>query len=678
MTPELAYFLKINVGIALFYAFYRLFLYKDTFFHWRRTALLCFFGVSLLYPMLNLQEWVKAHEPLVAMADLYATTLLPEIVFDEVTITADINWQDITLTSLKVIYLCGVILFSIRFIVQLISIIRLRIRCKAIQIQGVRIYALNKASGPFSFFHWIFIHTESHTEEELAEVLVHELTHARQIHSADVVFGEWMCIACWFNPFAWLMKREIRNNLEYMADQHVLQTGYDHKTYQYHLLGLAHHKAAATLYNSFNVLPLKNRITMMNKKRTKEIGRTKYLMFLPLAALLMIISNIEAVARTTKDFAKDVIQAVEEKTGQTGETLQPVAAETSEPTTPTTTPLQEKKVEYKGVVVDDTGKGLANATLGAEILNDGTFQKINIPNTKTDANGNFSFTAIEGITTITIDNKDISASMNIKNQDRLNLKIVLLSAAARKKMEENLEVFDIVEKMPVFPGGQTALMEYISQNLRYPAKAHQERIQGRVIAGFVVEKDGSISTPTIVRSVSPEVDAEAIRVLSTMPKWTPGTQRGKEVRVRYTVPILFKLSEPEAEEIKNSKLDEVVVVAYAADENTATDASDTILENAEEMPKYPGGTEGLMRYLAKNIKYPVDAQKSKTQGRVVVQIIVDKEGRVTSPRIAQSVSPSLDAEAIRVVTGMPRWEPGKNKGEAVAVQYTLPINFKLQ
>ena len=95
---------------------------------------------------------------------------------------------------------------------------------------------------------------------------------------------------------------------------------------------------------------------MMNKKRTKEIGRTKYLMFLPLAALLMIISNIEAVARTTKDFAKDVIQAVEEKTGQTGETLQPVAAETSEPTTPTTTPLQEKKVEYKGVVVDDTGK----------------------------------------------------------------------------------------------------------------------------------------------------------------------------------------------------------------------------------------------------------------------------------------------------------------------------------
>lgn len=77
MTPELAYFLKINVAIALFYAFYRLFFHKDTFFHWRRTALLCFFGISLLYPLLNIQEWIKEQEPMVAMADLYATIILP-------------------------------------------------------------------------------------------------------------------------------------------------------------------------------------------------------------------------------------------------------------------------------------------------------------------------------------------------------------------------------------------------------------------------------------------------------------------------------------------------------------------------------------------------------------------------------------------------------------------------
>lgn len=596
MSPELAYFLKINVGIILFYAFYRLFFYKDTFFHWRRTALLCFFGISLLYPILNLQEWVKAHEPMVVMADLYATTLLPEMVFEEAVTPTHINWQGIIFRLLNIVYLCGVIVLFIRFIIQLTCIIRLRIQCKATRIQGIRVYVLNKASGPFSFFHWIFIRPESHTQEELAEILTHELTHARQLHSADIVFSELMCIACWFNPFAWLMKREIRNNLEYMADQHVLQTGHDHKTYQYHLLGLAHHKAAATLYNSFNVLPLKNRIKMMNKKRTKEIGRTKYLLFLPLAALLLIISNIEAVARTTKNIAREVIQTVEEKTVQVTEAIQPVTEQ--------------------------------------------AISEIILP--KEEMTGKKPSSVMQKVTT---------------GDD---------------------DVFDVVEVMPAFPGGQQALMEFIAKNLRYPLKAHESSTQGRVIAQFIIEKDGSVSNLVVARPVSPELDAEAIRVLASMPKWTPGKQRGKEVRVRYSVPIVFRLSGPEPEEIKDSKVEEVIVVAHAPTEATETVIPEKVYETAEVMPKYPGGTSAMLSYLARNIKYPFDAQKSKTQGRVVIQMIVNKDGHVISPKVIQSVSPSLDAEAIRVVMSMPRWEPGKNNGELVAVQYTFPITFRLQ
>ena len=602
MTPELAYFLKINVGIIVFYIFYRLFFYKDTFFHWRRTALLCFLGVSLFYPMLNLQEWVKAHEPMVVIADLYATTLLPEVVFEETITPTHTNWQEFATNSLSIIYFCGVILLFIRFIMQLTSIILLRIQCKVTEIQGVRVQILNKASGPFSFFHWIFVHPESHTQEELAEILTHEQTHAHQLHSADIMFSELICIACWFNPFIWLMKREIRNNLEYMADQRVLQTGYDYKVYQYHLLGLAHNKAAATLYNSFNVLPLKNRIKMMNKKRTKEIGRTKYLLFLPLAALLLIISNIEAVARTTKNFAREVIQTVEKSTEQ---------------------------------VTKATG----------QIPEQATVEEVTIP-------------------------KEIPADIDITDKDP--------SAIMQKvNTEDDDDIFDVVEEMPVFPGGQTGLMEFIAKNLRYPVKAQKEGIQGRVIARFIVEKDGSVSNLAVARrSASSELDAEAIRVLSTMPKWTPGKQRGKEVRVKYTVPIAFKLSGPEVEEIKDSKLMEVVVVGYAPKDDIIT--PEVVLESAEIMPKYPGGASGLMSYLARNIKYPFDAQQSKTQGRVVIQMIVNKDGHVISPKVIQSVSPSLDAEAIRVVMGMPRWEPGKNDGQTVAVQYTLPITFKLQ
>ena len=239
MTPELAYFLKINVAIALFYAFYRLFFHKDTFFHWRRMALLCFFAISMLYPLLNIQGWIKAHEPMVAMADLYATILLPEQVVTPTQATV-INWQEVITQFAKIIYWSGMLLLTARFFVQLGSIIRLHFQCSKSNIQGVCVHLLKKETGPFSFFHWIFIHPQSHTESEISEIITHEETHARQYHSVDVLFSEIMCIFCWFNPFIWLMKREVRGNLEYMADHRVLETGHDSKSYQYHLLGLAH------------------------------------------------------------------------------------------------------------------------------------------------------------------------------------------------------------------------------------------------------------------------------------------------------------------------------------------------------------------------------------------------------------------------------------------------------
>ena len=379
----LAYFLKVNVAIVLFYAFYRLFFYKDTFFGWRRTALLCFFAVSAAVPLLNIQTWITEQEPMVAMADLYASVVLPELTIG--TEAAPTDWKSILSEYANIAYWGIVALLMIRLIMQLAGIIHLACRCRKVQIGNTNIHLLPKADGPFSFFHWIFIHPSSHTEEEFNEILTHEQTHARQWHSIDVIISELVCIFCWCNPFAWLMKREIRTNLEYMADARVLENGYDSKTYQYHLLGLSHQKAAATIYNSFNVLPLKKRIKMMNKKRTKEIGRTKYLMFLPLAALLMIVSNIEAVARTTKKIAAEVIEAVDAKTGQAVPEVQ----------APQVAPLPEqdtKTVTYKGKVVDKD----------------------------------------------TLDNP----------------------------------IFEVVEHMPEFPdGGMSALMEYLSKNIKYPEAA---------------------------------------------------------------------------------------------------------------------------------------------------------------------------------------------------------------
>ena len=420
------------------------------------------------------------------------------------------------------------------------------------------------------------------------------LERLRQWHSIDVIISELVCIFCWCNPFAWLMKREIRTNLEYMADARVLENGYDSKTYQYHLLGLSHQKAAATIYNSFNVLPLKKRIKMMNKKRTKEIGRTKYLMFLPLAALLMIVSNIEAVARTTKKIAAEVIEAVDAKTGQAVPEVQ----------APQVAPLPEqdtKTVTYKGKVVDKD----------------------------------------------TLDNP----------------------------------IFEVVEHMPEFPdGGMSALMEYLSKNIKYPEAAMKKGTQGRATVQFVVEKDGSITNVKILRGIDPELNKEAVRVISAMPKWKPGTQKGEAVRVKYTVPVMFRLTENNTQ-VKyapiESKIDEMVVVGYAPEEATYPEEV-TVFEVVEKMPEYPGGMSAMMEFIGKNIKYPVAAQKAKTQGRVVIQFIVDKEGNIICPRVIRGADPLLDAEAIRLTTIMPKWKPGMQRGQAVNVKYTVPIMFRLQ
>ena len=675
----LAYFLKINVAIALFYAFYRLFFYKDTFFTWRRVALLCFFAVSAVYPLLNIQTWITAQEPMVAMADLYADIVLPEFTLTPEKTTFD--WKAILLQTAGFVYWGGVALLAARFLIQLAGIIRLAFRSRKTKIGNTNVHLLKQASGPFSFFHWIFVHPASHTEEELSEILTHEQAHANQWHSIDVLISEAACVLCWFNPFAWLMKREIRTNLEYLADNRVLETGHDSKSYQYHLLGLSHYKAAATIYNSFNVLPLKKRIKMMNKKRTREIGRTKYLMFLPLAALLMIISNIEAVARTTKEMAKEVIEAVEENL--TSDTTAPDMEVATEPTsaeTPMPQQDKDKLVTYKGIVVDKDGK----AVEGAEFFIDGDHRLPQGQSYVTGKNGSFSFKAFENAKMIVIwkkDGKMMGVPVTVNKEDNSNMKIIMNRKWQNPPADDpDNPVFEVVEVMPEFPdGGMPGLMNFLSNNIKYPVNAQKRGVQGRVSVQFIVNADGSISDVGIIRAVDPDLDGEAVRVISTMPKWKPGTQRGKPVRVKYTVPVMFRLpDEDKKEEYKPvPKIEETVVVGYGTRQESPVEEGQ-VFEVVEQMPSFPGGPEGLMRYLSKNIKYPVGAQKAGTQGRVMIEVIIDTNGNVTNPKVSQGVDPLLDAEAIRVTSNMPKWQPGTQRGQAVNVKYTFPIIFKLQ
>lgn len=512
MTPEFAYLLKVNVAFVLFYAFYRLFFYKDTFFKLRRAILLAFFGLALFYPLLNIQDWVRQQEPIADVIYMYSA-MLPEATA-KADAAASVDWYGWLLGSLGFIY-WGIVAFLCgRFLVQLSSILWLAHTSERVVIHETPVYALRKAAGPFSFFRMVFLHPESHSDKETDEILTHECTHVSQWHSIDVILSEMMCMACWFNPFVWLLKREVRHNLEYLADNTVIQSGYDSKSYQYHLLGLAHHQSVTTLYNSFNVLHLKNRIMMMNKKRSPGIVRTKYLIFIPLVGILMLLSNIEAVARLTVRLANE-------------------------------TTVSNAMVTATGILVDETGKPL----IGASVVVKGGKER-----TITDRKGAFSLEVpANAILRCSYQGRE---SQEVLAADMTNNTHLSLSSKSR---EMNEQVFTVVEKMPSFPGGDAELLKYIATNIKYPEESQDNGEQGRVICSFIVGRDGSVNNPEVLRGVTPLLNEEAVRVINTMPRWNPGMQRGKAVAVKYTVPITFRLKSP-VEETKEETLTVVDVM----------------------------------------------------------------------------------------------------------------------
>ena len=256
------YLIKINIALMLLYGFYRLTVSRDTFFGLRRLTLWLIYAVALMVPALNLEYWVRDTPTMAGMANVYADTFYPVVVVKAQ--APNITWMDMLLG----IYWAGVAVLSLRLVWQLFSIIRLAVISRKQEVEGITVHLLRGEGSPFSFFRWVFMYPSTLEGKQLHEVMVHECTHVSGLHSLDTLFSELFSIACWFNPFAWLMKQEVRMNLEYLADESVLSDGNARKSYQYHLLGLAYRQPneSTKIANNFNLLPLKKRIKMINIK----------------------------------------------------------------------------------------------------------------------------------------------------------------------------------------------------------------------------------------------------------------------------------------------------------------------------------------------------------------------------------------------------------------------------
>lgn len=492
------YLIKINVALMLLYGFYRLTVSRDTFFGLRRLTLWLIYAVALMVPALNLEYWVRDTPTMVSMANVYADTFYPVVVVKAQ--ASGITWMDMLLG----IYWVGVAVLSLRLVWQLFSIIRLVVISRKQEVEGIMVHLLKGEGSPFSFFRWVFMYPSTLKGRQLHEVMVHECTHVSGLHSLDTLFSELFSIACWLNPFAWLMKQEVRMNLEYLADESVLSDGNARKSYQYHLLGLAYRQPneSTKIANNFNLLPLKKRIKMMNKRRTSEIGKAKYLLFAPLAGVLLMVSNIESVAREIGEQIP-VVAEVQQKTEQALNADVAVANPMAKDAVEMMNPAETEEMEADKAAEAKAEVAKAEEAKAAEVAKA----------------------------------EEAKAVEQAKQAAEEKVKTKPQTETTKKKNSWDC----IPETMPYFPGGNVLMLKYLADNIKYPASAVKAKKQGRVIVGFIVQKDGSITHAKIVRSIDPELDAEALRVVKGMPKWTPGTQLGKPVSVKYALPVKFSL-----------------------------------------------------------------------------------------------------------------------------------------
>ena len=567
MYTFLLYILKVSLSLAAFYMFYKLLCSRDTLHRFNRCLLLFILALSAVVPFMYIDLGIISHEAAVEIGELGAMFEAEPV---EMAATEDapaplwqrIPWQQIPWRMILCgIYTVGLLVCLGHFVGSLLSIALLIRRSKRrVMADGTILVAHNKAYGPFSWMRYIIV-SEQDLSDNFDMILAHERAHIRLGHSWDLLFVQLCATTQWFNPAAWLLKRELEAIHEYEADSDTLRQGFDARQYQLRLFEEAVGVKFNTITNNFNNCSTKKRMIMMMKRQTSPWARMKALFVLPVSFVAVAVISCTSPKEKKTDADQEAVQQ-----------SQPASAP----------------------------------------------------------------------------------------------EIQVVTYAPQPKEVEQGEVFLTVEEQPMFPGGMEEMMKFLQRNVKYPKEAQEQGKQGRVIVQFVVNKDGSISNDTIVRSVDPLLDAEALRVVRSMPNWTPGKQRGKEVRVRFTLPVTFRLDG--GEESKPAEVKQVVKAPTQGEE---------IFNVVEEQPIYLGGHEALMKYIQQNIKYPKEAQEQGKQGRVIVQFVVEKDGSITDSKIVRSADPQLDAEALRIVNAMPNWTPGKQRGEPVRTRFTLPVTFRL-
>ena len=448
----MVYQLKVGLCLIAFYLVWKLLLSRETLHRFNRVLLLSVTALAFLLP------WVKLtlNQPTVVSEGMIDIEGLFVMAVDDAEPSQSASWSWIGFAY--IIYIVGVVVMLLWNGCNSWRLLRLLRRSSTQRLPGGELLHVMKDDvSPFSYFHHIVV-SEQDMHDAAGEILTHEQAHIWLRHSFDVLFMDVVLLFQWWNPAAWLLRRELKQVHEYEADEAVLKRGVDAQQYQLLLIRKSVGDQLFSMANNFNYQSLKKRIRMMTMNKSSQWKTLRALAVVPVIALaLLAFANTKSVAAVvTASVPQD--RAVQSEM-QSPEPVQVEAA---------TQPVEAEAVPE----------------------------------------------AVE---------------MNTEEQ------------APEETEPQSKKVYNSVEQMPEFPGGVAGLMRYLSENIKYPPEAAKNDIEGRVIVQFIIDETGQVGEVKVVRSVSDELDAEAVRVVKTLPKFEPGRQDGEAVSVWYTLPINFKL-----------------------------------------------------------------------------------------------------------------------------------------
>jgi len=553
------YLLLANVYLTLFFAFYVVFLRKETFFNLNRVYLVSSALLSFCIPVMQ-SDWIKT---------LFITQKVQRTIYEvgpqvmnTFTVHANAAAGDqLTMGQILLgVYVAGIIVLTIRFIYQLMVIK----------------WVINQPGSEttYSFFNQVKLEdrdTDNHV------ITAHEQVHVRQWHSVDVLLLEAIMIANWFNPVVYLYRNAVKHIHEFIADRDALKAGIDKAEYAMLLLSQTFITPPYHLVNPFfNSSLLKLRIKMLQKNKSHWMMLVKYGLSAPLFGLMMVLSSatinnsktIRALNKTANDVfstpaskgIEGALSAADMRDLQAVIDQHQAAGSHFEALTSTAGKMVSKlehnaefpggdemmylyladNIRYPAEARQKNIQGKVYCTFVVE--KDGSVTDIKILR---GIGGGADEEAMRVLAAMPKWNPGVQNGENIRQQYTVPINFAL--SDKQQPVPQNAEAFTQVEQGALFPGGMDAFAGYISHSVIYPDEAREKKVQGRVAVSFVVETDGSISEVKALNDPGAGLANEALRVIKQSPKWQPAMQNGHLVRQSYTTPINFSLSEEKAE-----------------------------------------------------------------------------------------------------------------------------------